>query len=583
MPILRQAPDNTLSETLGNLGNSLSNAFNPLTAIKSQNLQSEIAARQAEQQRAANIDAANRNAADVYERRNPFNEDPAALAVSSAKIRAGQGDLNSSITALTAASNFKSRQDAASLIQAQHPDWDQATVASAVADVGSGRKNLAEVESDEAAARLGTAKTGATIRGATAAGAAAAAAPNATPEAGPLAESEAYSDAAKAGGMVAGGRVRGTTGVLTPAQIDQNAADRATAGFSALPLGTAPTSAMQTQYDADTAAREGEIERQKKVGENVGGGLTPSGQIWSHGPPGSEGNPLGKPMPTTAPAPTPDVVIPNQAAPSAVPIPVKRTLADGTVITGQSPAEQAQNAAIDTATSGRMQEAIDAGVAGTKMLALIDRLRVLAKLARTGGSAQIPTWVDGWLGEHGLVMTDRQGILAEMKAEFKAQIPELRKDMGVKFEAGPELSAQSQMIGDPSLPEQVLEGIFARQASIAQLSVDRRNLAMRAYYPKQAIPLSVADYNTEEAKLYDNLSANMKQQMREFGAYTPESVAPPPVPRSTSGNSVMDAIQALLRHLGGADTQPPTGPTPPKAPEVWDVDKNGNPVRVPAR
>ena len=108
---------------------------------------------------------------------------------------------------------------------------------------------------------------------------------------------------------------------------------------------------------------------------------------------------------------------------------------------------------MDTANRTQLQDAVDAGVAGKKMLALLDRLNTLAHLANTGGSGQIPTWVDSWLRDHDLVMTNRQGILAEMQAEFNAQIPELRKDMGVKFEAGPELSAQSKMIGNPNLPE----------------------------------------------------------------------------------------------------------------------------------
>ena len=168
-----------------------------------------------------------------------------------------------------------------------------------------------------------------------------------------------------------------------------------------------------------------------------------------------------------------------------------------------------------------------------------------------------------------------------MASLFNAQIPQLRKDMGVKFEAGPELSAQGKMIGDPSLPYEVLMGIFGRQAAIAQLAIDRRDLALRASMPNHPNPLSRADYLNQDAQTVNNISAKMKEQIEQYGGYTPRTQAPPPVPQSSLGN----AFRAMLEHLGlsggGPPSQPPLTPqTPPTADELWDVDKNGQPVRV---
>ena len=46
MPFLRQSPDNTLADTLGNLGNSLGNALNPLNRLRAYDIQQQIAIRE---------------------------------------------------------------------------------------------------------------------------------------------------------------------------------------------------------------------------------------------------------------------------------------------------------------------------------------------------------------------------------------------------------------------------------------------------------------------------------------------------------------------------------------------------------
>ena len=48
MPFLRQEPDNSLAETLGNLGSSLGNALNPLNRIRAQDMAIQIQQRQQE-------------------------------------------------------------------------------------------------------------------------------------------------------------------------------------------------------------------------------------------------------------------------------------------------------------------------------------------------------------------------------------------------------------------------------------------------------------------------------------------------------------------------------------------------------
>ena len=592
MPFLRQEPDNSLAETLGNLGNSLGNALNPLNRIRAQDMAIQIQQRQQEVQQAQQRDAANANAAEVYGNLNPQGLSPADLAITKAQIRNGTyPGMENVVNGLAASANYKDRSAAADLFASSHQgSWDSAHIAAAHARILAGQSDASTEEQNYANAAKDTNAATATIA------ATGSATTPTSKEAAAIGQPEASSK------LEAQNRI-----AITPApdpsdpdyktKLDKLNADRLAAGYPAPPLGTALAPSLQPAADADAAARGGEAERQKKVGELVGGGIAPTGNYFPRNVPGSPTNPLGAPLPATseyppspldgaspaataAPPPAKDVVLPNAASPSATPTPVVTQVPGGGAVVGETAPEATQRTAVDTANRTQLQDAVDAGVAGKKMLVILDRLNTLADLANTGGSGQFPTWVDGWLRDHGLVMTDRQGILAEMKAEFNAQIPELRKDMGVKFEAGPELSAQSKMIGDPSLPARVLKGIFARQAAIANLGIQRRDLAMRALYPQQANPLSVADYYKQEAQIYDNLGAEMQSQLKEFGAYTPTTQTPPPLPAATNTGSTMDAIRALLRHLGGAtDAQAPAPPAVAPT-EQWDVDAQGRPVRV---
>ena len=225
---------------------------------------------------------------------------------------------------------------------------------------------------------------------------------------------------------------------------------------------------------------------------------------------------------------SPDVSIPNPASPTAPPTPVVTQTPAGAVM-GQTAAAGRASKTLEATTRGQLQEAIDGGVAGIKMNALLDRLHTLAHLADLQGAGQIPGWASQWLVDHKLAITDRAAIMAEMQSEFNAQIPELRKDMGVKFEAGPELSAQGKMIGNPSLPTQVIDGILARQKSIADLGIQRRNLAIRTLQPGADQPLALPDYYKQENALYDNLGTEMQKQLQDYGAYGTESKQPPPI------------------------------------------------------
>ena len=155
MPVIRQGPDTTLADTLGNLGSAVTNVLNPLNQVRAQNFVSEIQQRAFELHQKQVFDDANRQAADAWERNNPWNEDPATLAAHAAGIRAGQPDFKGTADALIATANQGARSAAANLFRSRHQtDMDPDAVESGAADIQAGRKNASEVETDYNTGRL---------------------------------------------------------------------------------------------------------------------------------------------------------------------------------------------------------------------------------------------------------------------------------------------------------------------------------------------------------------------------------------------------------------------------------------------
>ena len=515
MPVLRQAPDNTLAETLGNLGNSLSTAFNPLNQIRANNMVSEMQQRQWEMTHQQTLDAANRNAADVFVRTFDGLLPPGVVASEGARIRAGQGNIEGAVNAAKALGTWQGNQAAAKMIDAdpEMAGWDAADRESVKARVLNG-ESLISAKQAHATQKQEELKLSTTQGGV---------ASSATPlgkEAAAIGQPKTASE------LDAAARVSAAANGIDPdapdakAKIDKLNADNLAAGYGRPPLGTALQPSLQPSADADAAARAAETKRQEGVAKVETEGLAPTGNIFTGPLPGQPGNQIGKPYNPNAKAPAqPDVALATPDQPSATPVPVI-TRKDGVTIVGETPNAATQRGDIDKGNRAGYQEAIDGGNAAIKMKTLLDRLNVLADLADTGvGVGQLPAWVSGWLAEKGIIASDKAAIRKEMASLFKAQIPELRKDMGVKFEAGPELSAQGQMIGDPNLSLQVLKGIFARQMAVAQLGIQRRELAMRAFYPGQDQPLSRADYLREDAKVYESLGNLMSQNLKDAGAY----------------------------------------------------------------
>ena len=405
MPVLRSPPDNTLAETLGNLGSTLAAGLNPMNQIRANNMASEIQQRNWELQQKQSMDAANKNAANVFYNSDIAQTlDPATREMTAAGLRNGTLSVNNYIDALTKTGSLKANQAAADMYRQTHLNLSPADRESNAAQILRGDKTAAELDAQEATTKLTTLKTDQTVSGV------AAARTPAAKEAAALGQPETGVK------LDAGDTVSNAT--IDPnspdakAQLDKLNAANLAAGYGRPPLGQALAPSLQPQADAETAARDAEVQRQKDVAGAITHGIPQTGNIFPGPLPGQPGNTIGAPYnPTPAPAPvisadgtvTPpapakDVFLPNTNAPATLPVPVERTLPGGRgTIVGETSAETTKRQAVDTETGGQIKEAISGGEAGVQMMALLDRLKVLADIspaprghgANPGGNRQL--------------------------------------------------------------------------------------------------------------------------------------------------------------------------------------------------
>jgi hypothetical protein len=496
MPFLRMESDNTLAESLGSLGQSLAQALDPARQLQAQSLVDTIQRQRFELQRQQQIDAANQNAATVYERANPHNLSDADLAATVAGIRNGQYNPAATIDALKAAGGYAANQTAANMIDAAHPEWSSSQRASAKADILSGRKNLSEVETDFANAGIATNKSTATISGTTTARGA-----TTGPNSALAAEAAASGDPTGASKLIAQGNEAAApviSGSLddpnVQAQIDRRRTQQAVAGTT--PPAGAPVS---SGLAAPTAVAD--ITQKNIVAQSAP--RAPTAIV----PQVTAIDPLtGQPV-TVAPgaAPPPGVFSqlaqgPNTAA----------TAATASAETG------AQNVA--KARNEDVQADIDTGKTSQNMLRNLATLRQYSYLLPNDSviDQATATAMNAAFGDLGVTLTAGQSATNAFKAIASQMIADSRKDIGIQRLAGPEIQALATMLPNPKWDPQALGAVLNSFEGKARRAADVGALARKTLGRSSDAGVSQQDY----AKYADARDAIL-------GASMPDSSKPP--------------------------------------------------------
>ena len=558
--------DTSLGDTLGNLGRSLAEGFNPLNQIRAQDMLAQMRQRQWEIQQKQALDAANANAAIVYRNANPHNLSPADLEVAVAQIRNGQYNASQTIEALKAAGGYQAAQAAAGLVDAQHPEWSPAQRASAKQQIIAG-KSLSEVEQSYATAANETNKATATI-GATSA----ATTPNAK-EAAAIGQPETATKLDTQNKLLTAPPITGPLSDATTQQaIDQRTIERGVAG---VPV-TADAPVSIAEGPAIRAANAGATTTATNTADNA---TKPRGNVYP-GPGGFSNGPAQPAQPAQPPAPSSNgptsaaqatppapVTVANPSAPFTVPTTVSRTLPDGSTLMGPTATETATNDATNKARADTLNQAMDEGATAARMKVKLAQIRDLETVSSTGGAGgQVAAAAMKRLADAGIVVGDQASAYKAIDQILNTEIPDLRKASGIQRLAGPEIQAVGKQIGTANLPPGVLNNIIANEEAAADTQIARRSNAQNTL-GIGGQPMTYTDYTNADNDLNNSLKQRTDALRQQYDAIGTQAQQPAPIaqpgPPMLGGGSIWDAVSHLFG--GGSQTPPPPPPPPPVA------------------
>jgi hypothetical protein len=521
MPVLRSEPDNTLAETLGNLGNSLTQSFNPLNMVRSQNLQSEIQQRNWEIQHQQTLDAANRNAADVFVRTFDGILPPGVVASEGARIRAGNGNIENAVNAAKALGTWQGNQAAAKMIDAdpEMAGWDAADRESVKARVLNG-ESLTAAKQAHAQQKLEENKTTQTLA------ATGAAQTPAAKEAMAIGQPETGVQLDAGNTLLNQPPITGALGDPdVQKQIDRTTILR---GQAKIPVtADMPVSSGLAAPTAVADITKHNIEEQAKPrapSEIVP--AVPTTDVLT-------GQPV--PVPQGGPAPVGTV---SQAAQGP------NTAATAATTTAETSAKEI--AASDVKV---LDQAMSESGAAQSMKSKLSQLRDLADALDTSGGG-LTSRVLRTLAEYNIHPGDIGATYAAIQQIINAEIPDVRQKAGIQRLAGPAIKEEQLILGTANMPRKTLMNIIANEEAAADLQISRAQLA----YQARTGQIPMAEYYKQSLALDATIRQRTDELRKQYGAIGTERTRPAPqVP--TSSTVVL-----------------PTGVQPPS--QIWDV-KNG--------
>ncbi len=514
MPFLRQEPDDTLAQTLSGLSSSLGNALNPMNQIRAQDVLAQVQQRQWEVAQQRRFDAANQNAAAVFRQANPFQQDPASLEATATQIGQGKYDPSQWVSAATGLTKFRAAQAVSDAIDSdpEMAGWDDADKASAKAAALNGT-SLMDLKKQHSDTGFTITKNNRMVAGSDAA-ASAASQPGMTPEAGPLAASQALTDPTAAEKLIASQRARSeaTEMPADTSQFDPTVstltADQSAAGQTpTLPAQLQPQK-ITTDVGADVAKRTlgpGPADQPVR-----GGSFDPKTGVV-----------------TVAPAAPPN-------APATPPVPGPT----GTVTVGPAPADTASVAATEGQKTTAhevaagdiktLDEAISESGAAQAMKSKLSQLKDLSDALDTSGMG-LTSRVLRTLAEYNIHPGDVGATYAAIQQIINSEIPDVRQKAGIQRLAGPAIKEEQLILGTANLPRSVLNNIIANEDATADLQISRATLAYRARTGQ--IPMN--DYYKQSLALDATIKQHTDELRNQYKAVGTQKTRPADLPPPT--------------------------------------------------
>ena len=473
--------DNTLGDTLGQLGANLSQAFNPMNQIRAQDMMAQMQQRQWEIQQQQRIDASNQNAASVFRNANPLGLDDASKEVAATAISRGQYDPSQWVTATTGLVKQRAAQAVSDAIDTdpEMSGWSPADRSSAK-ELAVNGTSLGDIRKQRAEGTLAVAKTGAAlgVQGAVTS----AVTPDMDPETKAVVGSLALTDPAAAASALN--------------------KQRAFVGAGNLPVGTPINSPLVTQQNVRTEmGGMTPVPLAQTAGPQAVADITQK-NITTQAAPRAPGQVVPAVPPTDVLTGQPVTVAPGAALPSGV-ISQAGQGPNTAAIAATTAAEASTKAATDYA-SAQLQDGISEGLAGRKVLNDVNQLRRLGDLIDNDGlmtNAQTEL-ASRLYSELGLTLNPQQSAREVFDTYKAALLASWRKDEGIQRLALPEIQ-----LGNISLPSSRMSHDALNQAldqfQARAMLADKVGQSALKYWGQGPTAANASAFLDERNKIYD--------------------------------------------------------------------------------
>jgi hypothetical protein len=354
-----------------------------------------------------------------------------------------------------------------------------------------------------------------------------------------------------------------------------------------VPIGPNTTAAYRNAL-GNRQETQAEAEARGKV---LGGGAPSGTTIPTNLPPSSNpalqstapAPPAPAPAPASAPAATSTTVsVPNPAAPFAPQTPVVRQTPAGTII-GQTPTEQAATTSTTEANLKDLTQSLTEAQSAKQLLPKLNQLHDLVHLYNAAGpggqfdAAAVKAFADKW----GVSVGDKGAAYQAIQQLLNSEIPDIRQKAGIQRLAGPAIKEEQLIIGNPNMPPNVMDNIIANEKAAADIQVERGNIAFKARYGQGPDALPMDDYAKQSFDLDNTIQQRTNDYRKQYGAIGTADQQPAPVtqpePPALTVGSIWDAVSHLFG--GGPPAPAPAPPAPAPAPtQEFQFDPKTNSI-----
>ena len=242
-------------------------------------------------------------------------------------------------------------------------------------------------------------------------------------------------------------------------------------------------------------------------------------------------------------------------------------------VTGIAPGDQDITKTTNEGAAKTLTDAYSAGEAATKLKTITNQIRGLSQIANNAGFwGQGQAGINAFLGQYNLGgITSAQQAQQAMNQLMKTELPSMLKQFDIVRFAKPEIDLMSGVTGSGELAPPVINGILANLDAGADYILKRKGAAGQTLGYDPSTPMNYPEFQAADKGFLDTYSRDAEARRAQYGAIGANAQPRAPVVQTQGGAtptpSPFQWLGDLFHNLGQPNAPQPVAPqsneTPP--------------------